>query len=53
MPLPVDVERVLSLEDVETRYIQWLSSRFVGSRAELADRLGISERTLYRRLREH
>ena len=53
MPLPVDVERVLSLEDVETRYIQWLSSRFVGSRSELADQLGISERTLYRRLREH
>jgi len=53
MPIPVDLERILSLEDVETRYIQWLSSRFVGSRAELADRLGISERTLYRRLREH
>jgi two-component system response regulator HydG len=53
MPIPVDVERVLSLDDVETRYIQWLSGRFPGSRAELAECLGISERTLYRRLREH
>ena len=52
MPIPVDVDRILSLEDVETRYIQWLGSRFGGSRAQLADRLGISERTLYRRLRE-
>ena len=53
MPIPIDIDRILSLDDVETRYIQWMGSRFDGSRAQLADRLGISERTLYRRLREH
>jgi DNA-binding NtrC family response regulator len=51
LPIRVDLDRVLSLDDVETRYIHWLRGRFPGSRAELADRLGISERTLYRRLR--
>ena len=53
MPIAFDLDRVLSLDDVETQYIQWLSGRFPGSRAELAERLGISERTLYRRLREN
>ena len=53
MPIPLGTETILSLDDVETRYIQWLSRRYVGSRADLADQLGISERTLYRRLREH
>jgi two-component system response regulator HydG len=53
VPIPCNVDQILSIDDVEGRYIQWLSGRFLGSRAELANRLGISERTLYRRLREH
>ncbi len=53
MPLPLDTDTILRIADVETRYIQWLGSRFDGSRADLADRLGISERTLYRRLKQH
>ena len=53
MPIPLDSDGVLPLEEIENRYIQWLNSRFMGSRADLAERLGISERTLYRRLQEH
>jgi transcriptional regulator with PAS, ATPase and Fis domain len=53
LPMPLGTDKILSMEEVATRYIRWLNLRFMGSRSDLADRLGISERTLYRRLREH
>lgn len=43
---------VLPLADVEQRYLRWASERFAGDRRGLAQALGISERTLYRRLAE-
>jgi len=42
---------IVSLEELEHRYVAWADRRFGGSRAELAHLLGISERTLYRRIR--
>jgi DNA-binding NtrC family response regulator len=44
------VDRVLPLADVELRYLRSLLKRFDGSRAKVAVALGISERTLYRKL---
>ncbi len=46
-----DGESVLSLEEVEQRYLQQLVARFPGDKRSLARALGISERTLYRKLR--
>ncbi len=44
-------EPPLSLQEVERRYIHDLLQRFDGNRARAAAALGISERTLYRKLR--
>lgn len=41
---------VIPLKEVEAQYIQTLASRFAGNHTELAQQLGISERTLYRKL---
>jgi DNA-binding NtrC family response regulator len=41
---------ILSLEEVELRYIRWAAATFTGTRRELALQLGLSERSLYRRL---
>jgi DNA-binding NtrC family response regulator len=40
-----------SMRDVEARYIAELLERYVGQRRLVAQALGISERTLYRKLR--
>ncbi|MEG0820997.1 MAG: sigma-54-dependent Fis family transcriptional regulator [Burkholderiaceae bacterium] len=48
-PPPAAIELV-SLEEAERRYVVWAARHFQGERRELAARLGISERTLYRRL---
>jgi DNA-binding NtrC family response regulator len=42
---------ILPLERVEQHYLSWAVDRFSGNHRELADRLGLSERTLYRKLR--
>jgi two-component system response regulator AtoC len=42
-----------SLEDVEARHIQDLLSRYAGNRRRVAADLGISERTLYRKLKKY
>ena len=42
---------LVPLEEVEQRYLRWAASTFIGDKKELARRLGLSERTLYRRLR--
>jgi DNA-binding NtrC family response regulator len=46
--VPCDV--VMSLEELQRAYLGWIAGRFEGDRRDLARRLGISERTLYRRL---
>lgn len=44
-------ETIIPLEQAEHEYLQWASQHFSGDRKELARLLGISERTLYRKLR--
>jgi len=44
---------LLSLRDLERMYIENLLKRFSGHRARIATTLGISERSLYRKLREY
>jgi DNA-binding NtrC family response regulator len=44
-------EEIAPLESLEQRYLAWAAGNFRGDRKALAERLGISERTLYRKLR--
>lgn len=44
--------RVLTLDEVERRYLEEVSRSFQGDRRELARQLGISERTLFRKLQQ-
>jgi len=46
-------DRVLRLEEVERRYLQRVLARHRGDKRTLAGALGISERTLYRKLKRH
>lgn len=41
---------ILSLDEMERRYLRWASTVHEGDRHSLAAKLGISERTLYRKL---
>ena len=41
---------IMPLEQAEQQYLQWAASQFEGDRRALARKLGISERTLYRKL---
>ncbi len=43
-------DKILSLEEIERRYLAQVISVFSGDRDKLADRLGISKRTLFRKL---
>ncbi|KEA62852.1 Response regulator of zinc sigma-54-dependent two-component system [Marinobacterium lacunae] len=43
---------VLPLEQVEAQYLRQVAARFKGDNRELAAKLGMSERTLYRKLRQ-
>ena len=45
-------EELLSLEQMEKRYLAWAAKHFHGDRKALAEKLGTSERTLYRKLKE-
>ncbi len=47
----LDALPVMSLEQLESRYLASISRRFHGDRQALASALGVSERTLYRKLR--
>jgi transcriptional regulator with PAS, ATPase and Fis domain len=42
---------IAPLENLEKRYLAWATENFQGDRKALAERLGISERTLYRKLK--
>jgi len=43
---------LMPLDEMERRYLRWAVTRFQGDKRELAERLGVSERTLYRKLQE-
>ncbi len=43
---------ILPLAVMESRYIDWAARTFEGDKAALAQKLGIAERTLYRKLRQ-
>ncbi len=45
-------EGMVTLQEAEAHYLRWATSRFHGERKLLAEQLGLSERTLYRKLRE-
>jgi transcriptional regulator with PAS, ATPase and Fis domain len=45
-------EALLPLEEVEHRYLRWVHETHPVDRKALAERLGVSERTLYRKLRQ-
>ncbi|MDD5059372.1 MAG: sigma 54-interacting transcriptional regulator [Sideroxydans sp.] len=42
---------IAPLENLEKNYLTWVVKNFQGDRKKLAEQLGISERTLYRKLR--
>ena len=44
------VDDIVPLETAELRYLQWALAHHGGDRKSLAEQLGISERTLYRKL---
>ena len=46
------MQKILSLKQAEQRYLEQVSARFTGSNRTLARKLGVTERTLYRKLRE-
>jgi two-component system, NtrC family, response regulator HydG len=45
-------DELVSLEQAEERYLRWAAARFHGEKRQLAEKLGVSERTLYRKLSE-
>ena len=42
--------QVLPLDTLEKHYLQWVSAHYQGDKRSLAQQLGLSERTLYRKL---
>lgn len=48
--LPNEFHCLVRLERLEQDYLAWAAQTFTGERRELARRLGMSERTLYRKL---
>ncbi|MBI5005573.1 MAG: sigma 54-interacting transcriptional regulator [Nitrosomonadales bacterium] len=51
-PTANPAEEIAPLSTLEKRYLEWAVSNFRGDRKTLAERLGVSERTLYRKLRD-
>jgi DNA-binding NtrC family response regulator len=48
----LDTDDILSLEEIERRYLARAVSKFEGDRDTLAHKLGISKRTLFRKLQD-
>ena len=48
----LDSGEILPLREIERRYLMQVVSRFPGDRDSLADKLGISKRTLFRKLQQ-
>ncbi len=44
-------DEVVPLDEVERRYLRRVTARFAGDKRQLAKKLGVSERTLYRKIR--
>jgi transcriptional regulator with PAS, ATPase and Fis domain len=42
--------QILPLETIEKHYLQWVNAHYQGDKRSLANQLGLSERTLYRKL---
>lgn len=51
-PATPPFDDVIPLDELEKRYLAWADGHFRGDRKTLAERLGLSERTLYRKLKE-
>jgi two-component system response regulator AtoC len=51
-PSVVEMDRPVSLKSVEADHIRQLLDHFDGNRKKVADALGISERTIYRKLKK-
>ncbi|GAB2190805.1 sigma-54 interaction domain-containing protein [Sessilibacter sp. MAH2] len=49
---PFNSDQLVTLETLEKLYLKYVSSRYSGDNKHLAKALGVSERTLYRKLRE-
>jgi DNA-binding NtrC family response regulator len=43
---------VIPLQQLERHYLEWAAAHFPGDRQSLAAKLGVSERTLYRKLQD-
>ncbi len=50
--LDMEFSSIIPLEQLEKSYLEWAVANFPGDRQSLAAKLGVSERTLYRKLRE-
>lgn len=50
-PAMFSLSEVVPLEQCEQQYLQWLSKNYQGDNKSLADKLGVSERTLYRKIK--
>jgi DNA-binding NtrC family response regulator len=46
----MEFDSIVPLEHMEKRYLEWATNNFPGDRQSLAAKLGVSERTLYRKL---
>jgi DNA-binding NtrC family response regulator len=51
-PLEMEFGEIIPLEQLERSYLEWTVATFPGDRQSLATKLGVSERTLYRKLKE-
>ena len=51
LPENIVSQAIIPLEQAEQQYLHWAASQFEGDRRALAEMLGISERTLYRKLK--
>lgn len=52
VPAAMPFNELISIEQMEKRYLTWAAANFHGDRKALAEKLGTSERSLYRKLRE-
>jgi DNA-binding NtrC family response regulator len=50
--LPAPEDDIVTLDEAERRYLRRVAAQHDGDRKSLADRLGVSERTLFRKLSE-
>ena len=52
-PLATDSDSIVPLAEMERRYLQQIVHRYHGDNKSLAQQLGISERTMYRKLKRY